>query len=65
MRKHKVSFKARGRRISFMAGGHRRSTTTAKRRAAGRALARKYGFVRKSGKLYRKSPRRGLVRVRR
>lgn len=64
MRKHRVTFKARGRRISFMAGAKSHRRVSAKRRAQGRALARKYGFVKKGGKLYRKSPRRGLIRVR-
>lgn len=70
MRKRKISFKAHGRRVTFMAcvsgcsrGGHKKRVSS-KRRAQGKALARKYGFVVKSGKLFRKSPKRGLVRVR-
>jgi hypothetical protein len=73
-RKQKVTFKAHGRRVTFFActtsgrgktcrpKGRKRSS--ASRRARGKALARKYGFVSKGGKLYRKSPRRGLIRVR-
>jgi hypothetical protein len=73
--KQKVTFKAHGRKVTFYAHigprrvgvtdrTYRRKPSTAKLRSQGKALARKYGFVSKGGKLYRKSPRRGLIRVR-
>lgn len=61
----RVKFKtSRGRKVSFLTHKKSRSAVKAKMRAMGKRLAKKYGFVSKKGKLFRKSPRRGLVRVR-
>lgn len=61
----RVKFKTkRGRKISFLTHKKSRAAVRSSKRARGKALARKYGFKWKGGKLYRKSPKRGLVRVR-
>lgn len=65
----KVSFKAHGKKITFTArsGGKKSHRKSAKKVAAGKRLAKRFGFVSKHGNLYRKSPKRGggvkLVRV--
>ena len=62
---HRVAFKTkRGRRVAFVTGRVSAAKVRAARKARGRALARKYGFIVRKGVLMRKRPNGSAVRVR-
>jgi hypothetical protein len=62
----RISFKTkRGRRVTFTTGRRSKAAVSAARRARGKALARKYGFVRKGNAIYAKRPGRAPKLVRR
>lgn len=61
----RISFKTkRGRRVTFTTGRRSKAAVSASRRARGKALARKYGFVRKGNAIYAKRPGRAPKLVR-
>jgi hypothetical protein len=62
----RISFKTkRGRRVTFTTGRRSKAAVSASRRARGKALARKYGFIRKAGAIYAKRPGRAPKLIRR
>lgn len=62
----RIAFKTkRGRRVTFSAGLRSRAKVKASRRARGKALARKYGFIRKGNAIYAKRPGKAPKLIRR
>lgn len=62
----RISFKTkRGRRVTFTTGRRSSAKVKASRRAQGKALARKYGFIRRGNAIYAKRPGRAPKLIRR
>ncbi len=62
----RIAFKTkRGRRVVFHTGRRSKAKVKASRRAHGKALARKYGFVRRGNAIYAKRPGRAPKLIRR
>jgi hypothetical protein len=60
---HRVTFRAGRNTVSFLSNGRAGKKVRAARKARGRAMARKYGFVKRSGKVYRRDGYGGLILV--